>query len=269
MLDTGLSHALSVFVTHTVVAAIGRRTFTSQEAIFAAQVSLNHPRRSFPLASPQILMSIRSSHLDTVTVIADEQSQAVFDIPRQHLSELLETQDPETVVVHDRDTEAAKSVTGIFIRKVDFASFYDFVQWTKNSRILQYPHENAEWLVEHHARRLVDALALGVNIKSTEYQCAAVSELHTLGPLLTWPEDLVNIIFAATSAYSPGDHPARQLIVAIVAAKTCGAGKRKARQGARDRNVERGDRISSTTFWKMYDAYCMEQGPECPYPERS
>ncbi|KAK5127912.1 hypothetical protein LTR85_005029 [Meristemomyces frigidus] len=193
----------------------------------------------------------RSSDLDTVIVIADEQSQALFDVPRRYISALLDTQEPETVVVHERDTETAKSVTGILLRRADLVSFYDFVQWTKNGRILQYPHDNVEWLMEHHARRFINALALGIIIKSTEYQCAAVSELHSLGSLLTWPEDLVNGIFAATSAFSLDEHPARHLIVAIVAAKTCGSGKRRVRQGARDRNVERGDRISSTTFWKI------------------
>ncbi|KAK5135526.1 hypothetical protein LTR08_005161 [Meristemomyces frigidus] len=205
------------------------------------------------------------SELDYVRVIVDEHSQVVFDVPRRHLSEVLKTQQPETVIVRDQDHDAEISITSIFLRKANWATFADFVAWTKTGGIIQYPHNNTEWIIEHHARRLKDALALGINLKSTEYQRAALSELHALGPLLDWPEDFVSDIFVATG----DDHPARRLIVAMVAAKTCGNGKRRVRQGPRDRNVERGDRICSGTFWKMFDAYCLEHGPECRYPEEA
>ncbi|KAI6881845.1 hypothetical protein KC355_g22027, partial [Hortaea werneckii] len=111
-----------------------------------------------------------------------------------------------------------------------------------------------------------DALHLGITLHSIPYQSLAITSLLDLGPYIPYPEDLVNPIFSSTAHYESPDHPARQVIVAIVAAKTCGAGKRRVRQGPRDRNVERGDRIESGTFWKMYDAFVREQGPECGWP---
>ena len=209
-----------------------------------------------------MLIEISGSELDYITIIADECSQVVFDVARMYLCELIKVQQPETVIVRDRSHNGEVSITGIFLRKVSWAVFADFVAWTKTGRILHYSHNNREWVLEHHVRRLVDGLALGVSIGSIEYQRAALAELCALGPLLQWPEDFVNKIFTVTST----NHPARRLIVSIIAAKTCGRGKRRARRGARDANLERGDRVRSGTFWKMFDAYCLENGPECSYP---
>ena len=95
-----------------------------------------------------------------------------------------------------------------------------------------------------------------------------MQEFSALAPLLPWPEDYVNPVFSATVGIESEElHPARRMIVAIVAAKTCGHGKRKARQGPRDKGVSRGDRIEHDTFWGMYDAYCAKTGPECDWPE--
>ena len=212
-------------------------------------------------------MNDSGSDLDLVTVVVDEQSQMIFELPRRYISGLASAQKPEPVIIQDRSTEAQTSYSGIYLRKTSIAQFTDFVRWTKTGRILQYSHNGAGWLIEHHARRLIDAIALAAALNSVDYECAAITEFLALGPSLTWPEDFVNAIFATTSHGSGNQaHPVRQMIVAIVAAKTCGTGKRKARYGARDRNVERGDRIASGTFWKMYDAYCAEYGPECSYP---
>lgn len=88
----------------------------------------------------------------------------------------------------------------------------------------------------------------------------------------------MNDIFAATATTTTSGkfrqeppHPARKLIVAIIAAKTMGKGKRKVRTGPRDgSSLQAGSRIASTTFWKMFDAYCARVGGgegECGYPE--
>ncbi|KAI6798935.1 hypothetical protein KC332_g13354 [Hortaea werneckii] len=204
----------------------------------------------------------------TVTVIVDERSQAVFEIPETHLVHLLNTTSPETVSIASRDTtQPAKPIRALYLRTTNLAAFTDFLHWTKTGHIL--PHAtptDTPWLVEHHARRYLDALHLGITLHSIPYQSLAITSLLDLGPYIPYPEDLVNPIFSSTAHFHSRDHPARQVIVAIIAAKTCGAGKRRVRHGPRDRNVERGDRIESGTFWKMYDAFVEERGPECGWP---
>lgn len=60
---------------------------------------------------------------------------------------------------------------------------------------------------------------------------------------------------------------ARRLIVAVVAAKTGGVkGKGKGKGDWLGVNVERGERIKSSTFWGMYDEYCWRKGGCCRYP---
>jgi len=203
-------------------------------------------------------------------VIVDSESHCIFEIPRLFIAHLARNQSTEEVYIRkQRSDESTTPVTGIYLPKANKAAFADFALWTKTGRILQYDHNGVEHYIEHQAHQLVAALALAVHIHSPAYQRAACADLLSLVPFLPWPEDLVNGIFAATAGTKKTDHPARRLIVAIVAAATCGAGKRKVRQGPRVKNVpnEQRERISSGTFWKMYDAYCAEHGPEVEYPE--
>jgi len=131
------------------------------------------------------------------------------------------------------------------------------------------PHNNVEYAIEHQGRTLVSAISCGVLMENIAYQRAAMQEFLILAPLLQWPEDYVNSIFSATSAAGKETevpHPARQMMVAVVAAKTCGKGKRKVRQGPREKGIARGDRIETGTFWGLYDAYCAKSGQECAWP---
>jgi len=164
----------------------------------------------------------------------------------------------------------------IHLGKVTTTQLTDYLRWHQTGRIIQYPHDSVEYALDHHARILISALGCGILLENRAYQCAAMQESITLAPLLAWPEDYVNEIFAATpspaveshKSDAAHHHPARMMIVAIVAATTCGEGKRKARHGLRDKGIEREDRIEEGMFWTMYDACCSKNGPECEWPER-
>jgi hypothetical protein len=203
-------------------------------------------------------------------------------VPRKHITHILATHQPTNIHIPPaREPDTPIGWEGIHLPDIALADFTDFLTWTRTGRIL--PHTPSavdhEWYIEHCARRLVSALALThQHLRSVEYEQAAMTELHALGPLLEWLEELVNSVFAATTAPpGPGDqtalppvllqHAARRLLVAMVAAKTSGFGKRKVRVGPRDKNLERDERIRSGTFWKMFDGYCLERGGECAYPE--
>ena len=178
----------------------------------------------------------------------------------------------------------AQDLNNVYLPTVYTSHFFDFVRWLRENKIVPTLHMYAQYAIEDNARRLVDAIALGVYIESEEYQIAAMKEFLALAKYLEWPEDFVNPIFAGTSQFfdaqpfkhlSAADrarvvHPARRMIVAITAAKTVGRGKRKVRVGPRDKGIERGDRIASTTFWEMYDEFVRTriQGGECRWPER-
>ena len=117
------------------------------------------------------------------------------------------------------------------------------------------------YAIESNPRRLADAIVLGIFLGSQEYQYAAMKEFLPISMLLDWPEDYVNQAFEATqSVWYATQHPARKMIVAVVAEKKAGKGKRRARQGPREANVERGDRIMGTGFWETYDRYVRERG---------
>ncbi|KAK1073113.1 hypothetical protein LTR12_004869 [Friedmanniomyces endolithicus] len=240
-----------------------------------------------------------TSKVDTVSFIIDQNSQALFQIPRKQIPTQF-LHDPahqsKTIAIQPTScTDERIPVKGIYLPNVTVAAFADFSHWALTGRILPHPPTTVdrpqEWYIEACARRLISAFALAVStLHSPEYAQAAVDEFAALGPLLDWPEDYVNSIFAATAAPAitiatkegaaaacitithseskvfnekqwQAAHPARQLIVALVAAKTHGPGKeRKVRLGPRRKNLvceeEADTRIRSGTFWAMYDWFC-------------
>ncbi|KAK3630100.1 hypothetical protein LTR56_017626 [Elasticomyces elasticus] len=231
---------------------------------------------------------------DSVTFIIDARSQALVYIPRKYVpAALLNAQKPERLSIQPNpSSDEQEQHQGIYLPSVTLADFTDFSHWTRTSRILPYPFATAEsgvqdWLLEHSARRLICALSLAITtLGSEEYAQAGVAELSNLVPLLEWPEDYVNAIFAATrpesspantpqpatakpvgNSFDPQQwdttHPARQLIVSVIATKTHGPRKqRNVRLGPRRKNLESEEevdtRIRSGTFWSMYDWYCTD-----------
>lgn len=157
----------------------------------------------------------------------------------------------------------------VWLPEVYIAHFFDFNHWLHKNRILPTLHMYVPYAIEHNARRLIDAIALDIALESGEYQYAAMKEFLPLARCLDWPEDHVNSVFDITkdAACMGKPHAARRMIVAIIAAKTVGRGKRKVRQGSRDRNIERGDRVEGNEFWGMFDWYVKQRGPECRYPD--
>ncbi|KAK0933093.1 hypothetical protein LTR29_015310 [Friedmanniomyces endolithicus] len=248
---------------------------------------------------PTRLASANTTDADTIPFIIDHNSQALFHVPRKHIhAQFLRdpAHQPKTITIQlAPGTDERILAKGIYLPNVTVAAFADFSHWTLTDRILPHPpttvDQPQEWYLEACARRLISALALAVpTLHSTEYAQAAEDEFAALGPLLDWPEDYVNSIFAATAtsttpippvgdavpaclAITHGEskafderqwkaaRPARQLIVALVAAKTHGPGKqRKVRLGPRRKNLECEEetdtRIRSGTFWAMYDWFC-------------
>lgn len=218
------------------------------------------------------------SDLDTTTLIVDQRSQCLFDIPRKHILHLVSTLEAQTITIPaTRAGEEPRICEGIYLPAVCASDFADFLYWTRYGRIL--PHPPTETSPEYHldcsARRLISAISLAHHtLQSPAYMQAALTEFHALGHLLPYPEDFVNSIFAATNTVAPAQpgekpkrvqsiaglpqHSARKLIVAVVAAKTCGQGRRAVRVGPRGwvKGEDEG-RVRSTTFWRMFDE-CVE-----------
>ncbi|TKA81933.1 hypothetical protein B0A55_01924 [Friedmanniomyces simplex] len=258
------------------------------------------------------LPNTHPSKADTIPFIIDHRSQAIFHIPRKYIPAHFLTNSahrPETLAIQPTPgTDERITHEGIYLPSATVADFADFAHWTRTGRTLPYPPTAAiqpqEWYTEACARRLISALALAVStLHSPDYAQAAVEEFKALGPLLDWPEDYVNAIFAATAPTPPSTassppqttppvetaaacqatqptsskvfderqwlstHPARRLIVALVAGKTHGLGKeRNVRLGPRRKNVECEEeadtRIRSGTFWGMYDWFCTKPEKE-------
>ena len=153
--------------------------------------------------------------------------------------------------------------------------FFDFFNWLLTGRITgdlppgSQP-EMVEIAVKSLCRTLVDAVRLGVYLGSEEYQTAAMMEFLSFGRQLQRPEDYVNGIFGGTA--TPGRlgrrmHPARKMIVAVVAAKRCGRGQGKAEVVPAQNWLNLHDPICWDVFWHMYDAYVRDCDWECDYPE--
>lgn len=205
-----------------------------------------------------------------MTVDSARGAPTTFNIPKRWLTRTSEYFQ-RYYSAHNTDISDTPATKEANLPKVFASHFYEFDQWLRTGRIITILHMYAQYAIEHNARRLVDALALGMFLESREYLIAVMKEFLALGKLLEWPEDYVNTIFDSTAGL-PKDvvHPARTMIVAIVAAKTVGKGKRKVRQGPRDKGVERGDRISGNEFWTLYDEHVRLQvkGGECRYPDK-
>lgn len=165
----------------------------------------------------------------------------------------------------NRDGPSDKTV---YLRQVTTTDFQHFYKWLCGDPIIDTDHGGKQYAIDQHASRLVRAINLGVFLESQEYQRAAVREFLPLGPLLEWPEDYVNEIFDATkNVPAAAQHIARRMIVAIVAGKTSGEGKRKPRKGPKDQNIDRDDEIVWTQFWEMYERYIRNRNWECKFPE--
>lgn len=143
---------------------------------------------------------------------------------------------PVTFALPASEVAACNFPASSYLPKVTVTDFHDFAKYLQTGKVLQYPHNDVEYAIEQHARQLVNAIKLGIGFNHGGYTRAAEREFLALGKLLPWPEDYVNGVFEATKGLGV-PHSARKLIVAIVAAKTCGRGKRGVRQGPRDRNV--------------------------------
>lgn len=139
------------------------------------------------------------------------------------------------------------------------SAFADFVRWLETGRILPFHHYNARYAIEANARRLVNAIEIGVFLKSTPYQTAATMELHVLGRKVMYPAELAESIFRATES----GNPARKLIVEMVAAKMCSV------SGGRT-YVTVGDEgqtgITNMEFWSAFDSHCRKSEGRCVYP---
>ncbi|KAK5118397.1 hypothetical protein LTR62_002911 [Meristemomyces frigidus] len=221
-----------------------------------------------PLPRPASYAATSSAHEETtITLIIDQASQALFDMPRHHIPTILSRFSSKAVPIQPhRENDEATTVEGIYLPGVRVPDLSDFMSWTRTGRILpQTPSpSDPEWQIEHSARRLIAALTLGITLSSLPYQQAFLEEFAALAPLLEWPEDYVTALFTATRLASCASHPAEGLMVAIVAARTVGRGKRGVRKGAGEGGA--GERIRSTRFWGMFDSYVEVQGPECSSP---
>ncbi|KAH9832700.1 hypothetical protein Tdes44962_MAKER00180 [Teratosphaeria destructans] len=247
-----------------------RRRSASAPQRPSARLAIHKNRLSHP---PYVLIASPISHLtncyassrpvDTITVVVDAQSQSIFQVHTHLLSPTCRTQEQEILILDQ------VPLTCIYLPGVTVSDFTTFHYWTLTGRILQYPARGSTWYTESQAQLLISALALGIKLDNTDYQNAALSEFLSLAPQLEWPEDYVNAIFSATekSSVLGRVHPARRMIVAIVAAKTCGKGKRAVRQGFRVMGVEgSGERVARKTFWNMYDEFCHIKGGVCGWP---
>jgi hypothetical protein len=231
-------------------------------------------------------LTLPSSHaLEVATVTVDDRCETVFGIPLKWLtrtSKLFATwyagRGEEKYILAGNPSRLGSVPSQIFC---------DFARWLHRNRIADPWCVEAPYLVEATARRLVDALDLGIFLDSAEYQLAAMREFLALAPFLEWPEDYVNSIWSVTTNLRNSEafhhldnfekirlmHPMRQMIVAIVAAKTVGKGKRSVRTGPRSLGVDRGDEITGHIFWVKYNEYRKQQNAEgddyeCAMPER-
>ncbi|KAI5362474.1 hypothetical protein Slin14017_G077110 [Septoria linicola] len=157
-------------------------------------------------------------------------------------------------------------ITKIFLNQVPLPAFYDFGKWLATGRILQHPHTSAPHHVETYAFRLLDALELAVVLEMDSYQNAVLCELFLLGPYLDDPEEYADKIFSLVDRIvlvATGEsfvNPLRWLIVAIMAAKTEGRGRRRVRWA----------KIQHTDVAGLFGAWigwhCREGDLGCEYP---
>ena len=223
--------------------------------------------------------------LEIARVTVDERCETTFEIPKNWLTRTSHLFARQYAYLDNNSTFTnASDPRGIYLPKIYTSHFFDFQHWLRENKIIKTLHMYTPYALEHNARRLVDALALGVSLETEELQLAAMKEFLSIAKFLEWPEDFVNSIFAVPQNFANGPafralsaadrarivHPARRMIVAVVAAKTIGKGKRKVRTGPRDKGIERGDRIEGMEFWQMFDEFVKQRirGGEIAWPEK-
>ncbi|KAK4561664.1 hypothetical protein LTR86_004343 [Recurvomyces mirabilis] len=236
---------------------------------YPASAPSSRPTSYHEYASPPRPASYAApSQTDTITLLIDQTSQAIFTLPRHLLPSISAKFDPKPITIFpNRGSDDTITISAIHLPGITVADLSDFTHWTRTGHILPFTPKpsDPEWYIESLARRLIAALALGITLSSIPYQAAFLREFHALGLFLPWPEDFVNILFAATKlagGEGHGQHPAEELMVELVKAKTAGLGGRKVRAGPRDRNCERGDRIRCSRFWGLFDEAVLSGGDD-------
>ena len=105
----------------------------------------------------------------------------------------------------------------------DFAKYaYHWVEgWLRP--IVSRPENSRQSDIEDEGHRLIDALLLGVALRSAKYQHAAIRDFLCVASLLQRPEDYINDVFDCTHELAKTHpHCALNSIIAVVAAKRIG-----------------------------------------------
>ena len=219
-----------------------------------------------------VLTSSSYSSLDKATVIVDRQAEAVYQIP---IKWLVTTSWKFFNFYANQLPHEIEPYNIMRLAEIRCSVFHDFYRWMIHEDGTVEPWcICASYATESAALRLCNAVQFGIYIDCAEYQLAAMKEFLGVAKFLEWPEDFVNEVWIATETWEYGEafkeidldvraemvHPMRRMIVAVVAAKTVGKGKRVVRTGPRDGGIDRGDQIAVDEFWGMYYEYVKTHG---------
>lgn len=234
---------------------------------------LNLPRADHRVTPPKM-----PPYDDKIPVIIDRESFAEFTVSRHLLTSISDylaylfatppssngntalPDDPIGAIISKTGTRNEK----LYLTKLKVCDFQDFLRWLTDGHILPHHYGYDQITIVASASRIIRALDIGIMLESNAYVMAAMNKFHVVGAFLERPEEFVNEIF--TSTRQMANHPARRMIVAIVAAKTMVKGRRAVCDSG-EKRIERGERLKSGTFWGLWDEYFGVRKGERSYPE--
>ncbi|KAF2857426.1 hypothetical protein K470DRAFT_291329 [Piedraia hortae CBS 480.64] len=220
-----------------------------------ALIPSDHDKRMNPLLEQVFYHSpnpLTNCFRETITLKVGTACPVEFNLPAKFLEALIASHN----ATHGASSESTASAT-IHLPCADPTEVLAYLHWTRSGSIITGSSGEAS--------TLISIFGCSLDLMSPQYEIAAVLPFFMLGQEREYPEDLIDEVFSRTNGENVNagvvPHIARRILVAMIAARIVGPGKR--RESIRTAVDER---------WKgecrgMLRTYVRNRGPVCEYPQ--
>ncbi|KAF2857509.1 hypothetical protein K470DRAFT_291198 [Piedraia hortae CBS 480.64] len=240
----------------------GQHNQLGQQAQFGPQIGVGYHHPLGPKTYSQQMQTLErvfkpspssptNTSRRTVTLKVGMACPMEFTLPAKSLGALIASHN----ATHGASSESTASAT-IHLPCADPTEVLAFIHWTRSGSILI--------ATSREASALISIFGCSLDLMCPQYGIAAVLPFFMLGKTLEYPEDFIVEVFSRTDREDINGgvvpHIARRILVAMIAARTAGPGKR----GLVIRVPV--DERWGIECMMMLNTYMKNRGPVCDYP---